>query len=548
MDPHPAHEANDIAGKCRSFQWNLPSAFNFGSDVVDRMAEDVSRVALIWSNIAGKQEIYTYADMSRLTNRFANALADLGIRKGDRVMVMLPRIPQWQIALVGCLKLGAIPIPCIDILTTRDLQYRAAHSGARGVITTLSNLSKFGKIAMPLEFRISVGGAADGWLDYDTVMNAMPETFEIAVMQPDDPAIIYYTSGSTGHPKGVTHAARALYSWRVSAEYWLGLNQGDVIWCTADTGWAKAGTSVIFGPWSRGAAVVFHDGPFEARRRLELIERYRVNVFCAAATEFRLLVQEDISRFDLSSLRQVVSAGESVNPAVLNRWQELTGIPLREAYGQTETLMTILTMADQASKAGSMGVASPGTEIAVLDEAGCRKPPGGTGQLALRLPHPQMMLGYWQDDERTAGARVKSCDGEWFLTGDMARMDDQGHFYFLGRYDDLINSAGYRIGPLEVESVLLEHAAVRECAVVASPDEDRGEVVKAFVVLADRVRGTPQLVQELQLFVKTSTAPYKYPRRIEFVDTLPKTATGKTDRRTLRNREFGGTLRGEAIS
>ncbi|HYD69158.1 acyl-CoA synthetase [Azospirillum sp.] len=521
------------------FEWNLPATFNFGADVVDRFAEDPARVALLWSNAEGREERYTYADMARLTNRFANLLAGRGIRKGDRVVVMLPRVAQWQVALVGCLKLGAVPIPCIDMLTERDVAYRAAHSGARAVVTTAANAGKFAAIGAPLEVRVAVGGAP-GWTDYAAAMEDASDTFEAARMLPDDPAIIYYTSGSTGHPKGVTHAARGLYAWRVSAEHWLGLNDGDVMWCTADTGWSKAGTSILFGPWSRGAAVVFHDGPFEPRRRFEMIERHRVNVFCGAATEFRRLVQEDISAFDLSSLRHAVSAGETVNPAVVERWQALTGIPLREAYGQTETLMTILTMADRPPRPGSMGLPSPGTEMAVLDEEGRRQPPRTAGQLAMRLPNPQVMLGYWEDRERTAQARIRGDEGEWFLTGDMALVDEDGYFHFLGRNDDVINSAGYRIGPLEVENALIEHAAVQECAVVPSPDEERGEVVKAYVVLRPGARGTPELVKELQDFVKGITAPYKYPRRIEFVEELPKTVSGKIRRRDLKEREFAG--------
>lgn len=524
-------------GEKESFQWNVPATFNFGADVVDRFAEDPARVALLWSNAEGREERYTYADMARLTNRFANVLADQGIRKGDRVLVMLPRVPQWQIALVGCLKLGAVPIPCIDMLTQRDVTYRAAHSGARAVVTTAANAAKFADIGAPLEVRLSVG-EAEGWIDVATALDGASDRFEAARMQPDDPAIIYYTSGSTGHPKGVTHAARGLYAWRVSAEHWLGLNPGDVMWCTADTGWSKAGTSILFGPWSRGAAVVFHDGPFEPRHRFELIQRHRVNVFCGAATEFRRLVQEDISGFDLSSLRHAVSAGESVNPAVVERWQALTGIPLREAYGQTETLMTVLTMVDRPPKPGSMGLPSPGTEMGILDEDGRRQPPGTPGQLAMRLPNPQAMLGYWNDPDLTAQARIEGPDGAWFLTGDMSMVDEDGYFYFLGRNDDVINSSGYRIGPLEVENALIEHDAVQECAAVPSPDEERGEVVKAFVVLRAGVQGTPELVKELQTFVKSITAPYKYPRRIEFVEELPKTVSGKIRRRVLKEREF----------
>lgn len=523
----------------QTFDWQLPAHFNFGGDVVDRWAADPSRIALLWSNATGREETYTYADMARLSNRFANLLASHGVARGDRVIVMLPRVPQWQVALVGCLKLGAIPIPCIDMLTARDLAYRVEHAGAVAVLTTQANAPKFEDIRGTLRTRIVIGDAP-GWTRYDADMAAADEGFDPVAMNIDEPAIIYYTSGSTGHPKGVTHAARSLYAWRVSAEHWLGLQAGDVMWCTADTGWSKAGTSILFGPWSRGATVVFHDGPFDARRRLELIQHHRVNVFCGANTEFRRLLQEDVSAFDLRSLKLAVSAGESVNPAVVTQWEAVTGVPLREAYGQTETLMTVLNQPGRPPRQGSMGQAAPGCELAIVDEQGQVQPAGAEGALALRLPCPQLMLQYWDDPARTAASRVAGPDGEWFLTGDLAVRDADGYFFYRGRNDDVINSAGYRIGPLEVENALMEHAAVQECAVVPSPDDERGEVVKAYVVLRDATQAGPALAAELQRFVKAVTAPYKYPRRIEFIDELPKTASGKVLRRVLKARELEG--------
>lgn len=517
--------------------WDVPATFNFGADVVDRFAADPDLTALLWSDAAGREERYSFADIARLTNRFANMLAELGIAKGDRVIVMLPRIPQWQIAMVGCLKLGAIPIPCIEMLTARDIAYRVTHAEAKAAITTAANTVKFAAAGEPPAVRVCIGDAP-GWTSYHAAMEAASDAFTPAVMAAEDPAVLYYTSGSTGHPKGVTHAARALYTWRVSAEHWLGLDRRDVIWCTADTGWSKAGTSILFGPWSRGAAAVFHDGPFDAATRFALIERHRVNVFCGAATEFRRLVLEDASRYDLSSLRHAVSSGEAVNPAVVQRWRALTGVPLREAYGQTETLMTLLTPPTEEPRPGRMGRSAPGTEMAVIDEEGRRLPPETPGLLAVRLPNPQIMLGYWKDPERTAQCRLQGPDGVWFLTGDRAVEGADGWFGFFGRSDDVINSAGYRIGPLEVENALIEHPAVQECAVVPSPDEERGEVVKAFVVLRPGAYGTPDLARELQEFVKTLTAPYKYPRRVEFIDELPKNASGKILRRELKAREF----------
>ncbi len=348
---------------------------------------------------------------------------------------------------------------------------------------------------------------------------------------------MYYTSGSTGHPKGVCHAARALFAWRVSAQYWLSLDGQDLMWCTADTGWSKAGTSILFGPWSRGSAVLFYDGPFDAAKRLQLLERYKVSVFCAAATELRRLILEDASQYDLSSLRLTVSAGESVNPEVLEAWTSMTKVPLLDGYGQTETLMTVLNYPGMVVKPGSMGKALPGVATAVLTEADVVAGRGGEGQLLIRLPNPQVMLGYWNDPARTAESIVTLDGVQWFKTGDNVRWDEDGYFFYLGRSDDIINSAGYRIGPQEVENALIEHAAVRESAVIGVPDPERGEIVKAFVILHDPASACARLAEELQAHVKVTTAPYKYPRCIDFGAELPKTISGKIQRAILRRNE-----------
>jgi acyl-coenzyme A synthetase/AMP-(fatty) acid ligase len=345
---------------------------------------------------------------------------------------------------------------------------------------------------------------------------------------------MYYTSGSTGHPKGVTHAARAIYCWRYSSLYWHDLKPSDLMWCTADTGWSKAGTAILFGPWSCGAAVLFYHGPFEPRERLALLAKYRVTVFCAAATEFRRLVNEDIGACDLSALRLAVSAGETVNPEIVRRWKEITGVPLLDGYGQTETLMTVLNYPFMPVKPGSMGRPLPGIEVAVLRD-GREVPAGESGELAIRLPNPQMMLGYWNEPERTAAAKVRVGDSEYWLTGDVVRRDEDGYLWYEGRADDIISSAGYRIGPMEVESALLEHPAVQEAAAVGKPDPERGEIVKAFVVLKPGWNPSPALAEELKEHAKRVTAPYKYPREIEFVAELPKNASGKLLRRVLRN-------------
>ena len=531
-------EMTDYEAAHASHRLDVPETFNFGGDVVDAWARDEAKLALIWCNESGEERRMMFADVKRESNRLANLLASHGIAKGERVIVMLPRIPQWQVSMVACLKLGAVPIPCITMLTENDVSYRVRHSGAAGAITTAECASKLGS---PGDFKalVSVGGAPDGWTDYSHAQTCSDEFLPVSVGA-EEPAVMYYTSGSTGKPKGVVHASRSLFVWRVSAQYWLALGPEDLMWCTADTGWSKAGTSSLFGPWSQGSAVLFYDGPFDARRRFELLERYRVSVFCAAATELRRLIFEDVSAFDLCALRLTVSAGESVNPEILEAWDRLVGVALLDGYGQTETLMTVLNYPGMAVKPGSMGRALPGVDAAVLDESGAVLRKQARGRLVIRHPSPQLMLRYWNDPERTQASYVEAQGERWFVTGDTVLADEDGYLFYFGRDDDVINSSGYRIGPQEVENALMGHDAVQESAVIGVPDADRGEIVKAFVVLKSGHVGDPALVASLQDHVKAFTAPYKYPRRIEFVADLPKTVSGKIQRGLLRERESAG--------
>ena len=509
-----------------------PATFNFGADVVDAWARDPSKLALIWCDAEGNERRLTFDEVARASNRVANRLAARGVAKGDRVIVMLPRIPEWQIALTACLKLGAVPIPCITMLTERDVAWRVEHSGAVAAITVDGETVKFAGAAS-FRARIAVGSPRPGWETWRSI-DAESDRFAAVAVAAEDPAIMYYTSGSTGAPKGVLHAARGLHAWRVSAWYWLALADADTMWCTADTGWSKAGTSICFGPWSQGSAVLFHDGPFDARRRFELMERYRVTVFCAAATELRRLVAEDVSEWDLSALRLAVSAGESVNPEILDAWQRSTGVALLDGYGQTETLMTVLNYPGMPVKPGSMGRPLPGVEAAVLDERGGLHARDARGRLVIRAPNPQLMLGYWNDPELTGAQYVEAEGSRWFVTGDTVDVDSDGYYFYFGRDDDVIGSSGYRIGPQEVENALIEHPAVQESAVVGLPDPARGQVVTAFVILAPGFEPGAARAAELQEHVKRITAPYKYPRRVEFVDSLPKTVSGKIQRGALR--------------
>jgi len=520
-----------------SFRWQVPEKFNFATDVVDRFAGETDDLALIWANAAGEEKIFRFSDISAASKRAASALAARGIDKGDVVLIMTPRIPEWQIAMVACLRIGAIAIPCIEMLTAKDLAFRIAHARVKGVICRACHAAKFDGLLDASPARLSIGGAAPGFDDWDAALAmAAPEIAPAEVLA-DDPAVLYYTSGSTGMPKGVLHAARGIYAWRGSAQFWLDLGPGDIIWCTADVGWSKAGTSILFGPWSMGACSFFFDGPFDPAERLRLLEKYRVTVYCAPGTDLFRVVDEDMAAYDLTCLRHAVSSGETLNAVIADRWRQRSGIPVLEAYGQTETLMTLLNYPCKAVRDGSMGLPMPGLDVDVIDASGCRLRTGEEGEIAIRLPVPQMMLGYLHDEERTQAAIIEGPHGRWFLTGDRGARDAEGYFYYRGRRDDVINSSGYRIGPTEVENALLDHPAILECAVVGKPDRQRGEIVKAFVVLRDAQAMTETLAADIQEHVKNCTAPYKYPREIEAVPQLPKTLTGKIQRKALRDLE-----------
>ena len=533
-----ARNVKDYASEYRRFAWNIPQRFNFGVDVVDRIARTADGPALVWCNANGEERRFLYSDMARETDRLAAALRERGIAKGDRVIVMLPRIPEWQFAMVACMKLGAVPIPCIEMLTSKDLAYRAENSQARGVIARREHTHKFAGLLESLPVRVSVGGAGDGWESMESICASAPRDFEACDVRAEDPALLYYTSGSTGNPKGVLHCSGAISAWREAGRAWLDLGPGDTIWCTADTGWSKAGTSILFGPWSMGACTFFYDGPFDPKERLRLLAKYAVTVYCAPGTELFRLVDERIADHDLRALRHAVSAGEALNPVVADRWVAATGIPVAEAYGQTESLITLINVGSMPFKTGSMGLPSFGCVLDILDDAGNPVPVGEEGDVAMLAPNPQIMLGYWNDPERTDQCYLVAPDGrKWFITGDRGVKDAEGYFYHRGRRDDVINSAGYRIGPAEVENAGLDHPAVQETAVIGVPDRERGELVKAFVVLREGYAASDALKKELQDHVKRVTAPYKYPRLIEFIAELPKTMTGKIQRVALRTME-----------
>ena len=525
---------------CERFRWEVPDFFNFGRDVVDRFAEEPERPALLWRNAEGSLRRLSFSEVSAASNQFAHLLSTLGVSPGDPVIIMLPRVPEWQIALVGALKTGALVIPCSTILRPKDIRYRAAHSGAVAIVTAGDQIPAVeevrGELTRVSHFLAWMGAERsppDGWTELASALATQPADGPAGrETRASDPALVYYTSGTTGPPKAVLHDHAYTWSQRYTAEFWLGVRGEDRLWTTSDTGWAKAAYSVIFGPWSVGAEVFMYDGRFEPSRELALLSEIEPRVFCAPPTEFRLLVKQDLSELRLPHLRECVSAGEPLNPEVIRAWRDATGLTIRDGYGQTETILLVGNFPGNPVRPGSMGLPMPGHQIEIIDERGQILAPGEVGDIAVDGSTPSLFREYWKDEAASRGARC----GSWYVTGDRAYRDEDGYFWFVGRADDVIISAGYRIGPFEVESALIEHPDVLETAVVGVPDPDRGSIVKAFVVLRPGIAGDGRLVQSLQDHVKAVTAPYKYPRLVEFLDELPKTVSGKIRRVELRQR------------
>ncbi|MGH3086514.1 MAG: acyl-CoA synthetase [Rubrobacteraceae bacterium] len=528
----------DYESTYAGFDWETPGRFNFGRDVVDGWPSD--KPAMIWLGTNGDERRLTFGDFTRLSNKFANVAKNLGVNKGDRVMVLTGKIPDWHAILVGLLKLGAVAIPCAPQLRAGDLAFRAEHSGSVLLVSDPDGVEQTEAMrdeAPNLKSFISLGFERDGWESYERLMDEASDEFTTEDTSASDNAFMLYTSGTTKHPKGVLHDHGYTHAKRMQAKYWLDLQEGDRLWCTSGTGWAKSIWNVFLGPWSMGAELFFHEGGFDPAERLKLIQDYEITVLCQAPTEYRLLAKtKELEEADLSKIRHAVSAGEPLNPPVIERWKELHNITIYDGYGQTENTLLVGNYPGVEVRPGSMGKPSPGCEVKVIDMDANECPPNEPGDIALDGRIPALFKEYWnQSDETEAVYR-----GGYYLTGDRAYRDEDGYLWFVGRSDDVILSAGYRIGPFEVESALIEHPAVVESAVVASPDEDRGSVVKAFVVLGKDHSPSDELVKELQDFCKRQTAPYKYPRKIEFVGELPKTTSGKIRRVELRQKETAG--------
>jgi len=520
-----------------------PERFNFGDDVIDRWAADHPDLrALWWVGPEGEERVLTFADLATRSSRMANAMTGLGLRRGEQVMLSLPSVVAWWESMVGLAKADLTAIPTTTLLTEKDIVFRVRSAEIDGVITDAAGADKIDRVAgeLPgLRVKVQVDEPLrPGWTAFEEVVGASSSSHEPRGTLADGPALIYFTSGTTGPPKMVLHSHASFgLAHRITADFWLALRPGDVHWNISDTGWAKTAYSGLFGPWIDGATVFVRHRPgkFDPADVLATLSRYPVESLCAAPTIYRMLVQQDLSVFRPKALRECRAAGEALNLAVLEAWRRATGLTIREGYGQSETVLLCASIPDLPVKPGSMGLPPPGIELAVVDEAGVPLPPGEAGEIAVRVD-PDRPIGLFAEYWRNPAATAKCYRGDWYLTGDCARTDEEGYFWFVARTDDIITSSAYRIGPFEVENALMEHPAVAEVAVVGKPDPDRTEIVKAFVVLAAGHPPSDALKAELQAHTRRMTAPYKYPREIEFLDALPKTPTGKIRRVELRRR------------
>lgn len=528
----------------RNFRIRVPADFNFAYDVVDAYAaEEPDKKALLWTDDRGGEIQFTFADMKRETDRTASYFQSLGIGRGDMVMLILKRRYEFWFSILALHKLGAVAIPATHLLTRKDVVYRCNMAGVKAIVAAGEPVIT-GHIAAAMpespttKLLISVGPEVpEGFLDFhEGIRHAAPFVRPQHVNTNDDIMLMYFTSGTTGEPKMVAHDFTYPLGHISTGCFWHNLHEGSLHLTIADTGWAKAAWGKLYGQWLAGANIFVYDHEkFTPADILHKIGQYRITSLCAPPTIYRFLIREDLSKYDLSSLEYCTTAGEALNGAVYDTFKRLTGVRLMEGFGQTETTLTLATFPWMEPKPGSMGVPNPQYEIDLLTPDGRSAEDGEQGQIVIRTDKGKplgLFKEYYLNDELT---REVWHDGVYY-TGDVAWRDEDGYFWFVGRADDVIKSSGYRIGPFEVESALMTHPAVVECAITGVPDEIRGQVVKATIILGEkyRPRAGEELIRELQDHVKRITAPYKYPRIIEFVDELPKTISGKIRRKAIR--------------
>ena len=499
-------------------------------------------MAIVWVGPDGNSREVTFRELGERSRRVANLLSGLGAEPGDRIFVMLPRLVEWWEILLGCIRGRFVSVPGTTLLTTKDISYRLNMARVKIAITDPENADKIEAVRgeCPTLEKVITVGKTPGLPSYEDLMTSASRVLTNPNNLSSDPLMGYFTSGTTGYPKMVinTHASYPI-GHIITGKFWLDNRPSDLHFTISDTGWAQAAWTLFFAPWNMGAAILAWDqrGAFDPDATLRLLEDYPITTFFAPPTAYRMLAQLDLSKYNPKALRHCLGAGEAVNPDLVEVWKEGTGQHIWEGYGQTETVLCAATFPGMKHKPGSMGVTAPGYTLAIVDEDGNELPRGEEGEVAIRVK-PERPVGlfteYWENPEGNA----RSFRGDWYYTGDRASRDEEGYFWFVGRADDVIISASYRIGPFEVESAVAEHPSVAETAVVASPHPVRGQIVKAFVVPAEGYEPSEELVRQIQDHVKSVTAPYKYPREVEFVSELPKTISGKIRRTELRDMEI----------
>lgn len=514
-----------------------PEKYNLVSEV-ERFAKDPSKLALKWENEDGVKKEVTYQELLSNTNRIGNVFLEKGLQKGDVILVIVPRLIEAYQVYLAALKAGLVVIPSSEMLRAKDLQYRITHGDVKGIVSYHPYVPQFSEVEECNNLlKFVIGQEADEWIHLDEEMKSASNQLELADTSQDDMAFLSYTSGTTGNPKGVVHThGWAFAHLRTAAPNWLCIEEGDTVWATAGPGWQKWIWSPFLSVLGSGATGLVYHGGFEPKKYLQLLQDYNVNVLCCTPTEYRLMAKVDnIEEYKLPHLHSAVSAGEPLNRNVIDVFSKNFNVNVRDGYGQTENTLLVGITKGMELKAGSMGKPTPGNRVEIVNENGEPCEVGEVGDIAVHVETPALFKNYYKDPERTA----MQFRGDYYITGDKAKKDEDGYFWFEGRGDDIIISSGYTIGPFEVEDALVKHPAVKECAVVGSPDEIRGNIVKAFVVLREDVDSTdPDLIKNLQEHVKTLTAPYKYPRKIEFIEELPKTTSGKIRRIELRNKEL----------
>ncbi len=535
----------DENGVFSGIKFTSADKFNFAFDCVDAIAKkSPDKLAMMWVGNDKTERKFTFADMKKYSAKTANYFESLGIKRGDTVMLVLKRHYQFWFCMLALHKIGAIAIPATNQLVEHDFTYRYKAAGVKAIVCTadgeVSTEAEKAAREFPEIKKILVGGKKDGWYDFNVEMERFSTHFYRNDDSPcgDDPMLMLFTSGTTGYPRIATHSYKYALGHYPTAKHWHNVNPNGLHFTISDTGWGKALWGKLYGQWLCEAATFTYDfDRFRSEEILPLFKKYNITTFCAPPTMYRFFIKEDLSKYDLSSIQYATTAGEALNPEVYNQFYKATGLKIMEGFGQTETTLSIANFVGSTPKIGSMGRPSPLYDVVLLDADGNECQTGDTGEICIRTKEGApcgLFIGYYLDDEKTKDVWH---DG-FYHTGDQATMDEDGYLWYVGRIDDVIKSSGYRIGPFEIESVIMELPYVLECAITPVPDEVRGQIVKATIVLTKNTEGTDELKKEIQEYVKTHTAPYKYPRIVEFVSELPKTISGKVRRVEIRNKDL----------